>query len=1276
MISMKTAVAALLLLVGSTTVSAFDPASCNVYVFRTEEQALWHCGDPIPDERYCDHSFKDKEVEPYAWKSNHPDEWCDFMIATVRHHNDNSEYYPLTPEIGLTETPGPNANLFMPILDWGCYIVDYESEETLHSWLVESQHGEVASDVDEECKPKKSKQYFSKKEMDSAIYDLHWWGHITGEDYVPEKTSWGQCHYDDTIKAPNYVPELQVEYAECNRGFHCEQFYFDFAMCMPDPKADHECCISWHNKCGGVGECCAGSECTEDGFCNPLEPMEFDVPPGICADHSQTKEDRAVWSRCYEYAPLEAEPIQGDCADGYLCIGDEWWADCQIDMSVKNDCCKWDWDSSNPRPGDCCVGWKSHCHAHDADGNCVSSQCIPGREEGSEGDESFVDVHDRLCRDVPLLQSYNEDLGRCTGAQCGIWGDPHIVTCDELHYDCQAVGIFTVMENHMFNIQATFIAIDTPWGSASITNDLAIDWVKDDSYPTIQFSFPVFDDLNPSNPEYPDESKQIGACPVIFYVDGTIVDISDVSRYGYLYGNEGDDFTVKRGDGFNQIDISYKVDDYYSDIIVLIDGSGPFTEWSCILTYFICLPQEEEELFKTTSTGLLGVPDGVSHNDWMAPDGQTLQIPDINRNEASFEYCVDNWCVGEEDNIIVFEPGYDYEDYACDEDEEFVDFDVWTCENPEQIIEECEDSPQPVACQLEKCIGNPDVEDQIEVVTNTTKLDNDEDNLLEFPDVEEEPGDCTNLGYCLSASCGTGAWSIEYPTINCQGSIDTWSMGYDNGPSVLVGGNFNCLEGVGFEGRGVFLGDMNLEEGACERLGATQHGSLIHPFPNSDCIEVGGSVDIDASFDSPKFIFYEFNNPETACHLIYQGECTLNGEECPVTKTELGEEFVNTNGDFKQNSLLDLQQWEDEITLLQQKTDYWDTLIPNGNAYVTGGVMYFEPGEDNNPVQVFEIDMIEPEVFNLAYKKEMHGKTIMIKVNGDGEFHVPANCFKEEDAPVGGMFKCGESIFDPRLTTSIVWLFNTSNEVIFTGEHQLMGSVIVPYGSLTLKNRGQSGRLIVGGDLTFDGPVEVHNYEFDPESKPLPLGDDLDEICTITPPVCEETYKVLTSETACPTKPEGIVKVIKSSHDMPEGEPILYNIILDEPTDDGAHTVKFKVDNPFANHTDIFIKHVKKVGTYALDPVCDKMPFTAGCNFDAPEIEVGCHEYDGIEPFALVNIYFASDSDSFVLDAGSDDVTIDKCCKPPEEYEAGYGVIEYTFEIQCVCPPGEASQSS
>ena len=89
---------------------------------------------------------------------------------------------------------------------------------------------------------------------------------------------------------------------------------------------------------------------------------------------------------------------------------------------------------------------------------------------------------------VDAIAGFGETLGMCTGATCGMWGDPHIVTCDGLTFDCQGIGIFTLMKNDMFNIQANFVGVGTQeqakvarWGltmGASITNDVVIVFVS------------------------------------------------------------------------------------------------------------------------------------------------------------------------------------------------------------------------------------------------------------------------------------------------------------------------------------------------------------------------------------------------------------------------------------------------------------------------------------------------------------------------------------------------------------------------------------------------------------------------------------------------------------------------------------------------------------------------------------------------------------------------------------------------------------------------------
>jgi len=1232
-------------------------------------------------------------VWPFAWASDHPDDWCAFMVNTVRQSNE--DHYALTPEVGINETPGPNIWNLRTMVDWSCYVV--ENGET-ESYRVDSRAGEHASTVTEQCD--REIGYFNYWTLNSAIRDIAWhtdghnhWipgysGFAPSTDYNPEQSKYGRCHYDNAMKSPHYVPDLGVQYSECAPGFVCELKYTDYAACFPDANADHECCISWHQKCSNKGECCAGSECDENGYCNTSLEQEYEHPPGICESRNGPKEKKKLYNRCYN----SEGGGQGDCDDGYLCIGTDWEATCGIDESVKNDHCMWKWETG-ARPGDCCLGWYSHCNTFDSDDprKCIDSQCVPGRETGAdEFGNSMLDVHDRRLNEPPQLASYYEQIGDCTGSNCGVWGDPHIVTCDDLHYDCQASGLFTLIKNHMFNVQGFFKVFEAPWGAASVTTDVAIDYVKGEpepnGVPTFQFSFPTFENYDEGTTtfdEFDDQNAlQIGPCPVKFYLDGQVLDISNFANDAYLYGDETSDTSVKLLGSNSEIQIKHLAgidvwgEKYYSESRVWVHGGGPWSEWACIFTFFMCLPGQDKEAFEQGSVGLWGSPDGETSNDWMGPEGQTLMIPDHGREQASFNYCTDNWCVEEEDDsILTYPPGSNFSDYQCPPDQELDPFDVNECYNPDEIIAVCAGAEQVIACQIEECIGNhePDTFDNITNVNNTKP----DDNLLEYPDVDtDDYGDCSNLGSGLSGSTGVGAYSLVYPSIMCIfAGGNGFSIGYDNSVSVLVGGSFTCKSGAGFEGRGVFIGDMSIEENGCERMAATAHGSLIHPPENSACIEVGGSVSIDASFSNSKYIMYEYGNTAKACHFVYGAECSLNGANCPHSQTDLEEQSLYTNGDFVQDSGVDLSRWEDEIILLRQKTNYWKTLTPNGVVDISSGRITLKPGPDNNVVQIFELDSLDDDVNGLVFDKEMFGKTIMIKVKNGGDFFVPVICFHPPDALPTDEPICGRDNFPAEIISSVVWVFESESDVSIRGNTtELYGSVVKPWGSLTMSVSGHNGRLIVGGDLIVDGEfTELRNYEYDPPSGPLPLGDDIDTICNVAPPpACAESYKVLTGDTVCPSKPEGIVKLLKASADIPEGEPVLYDIILEPPTDsESSHTVKFKVDNPFANHTDIFVKHVKKVGKYAMDPTCESMPFTAGCDHEAPLIEVGCHEYEGVEPFALVNIYFASNTDSMVMDIGSGgDVTIDKCCKPPSDYEAGYGVIEYTFEIQCVCPDG------
>merc|ERR1719148_99925 len=89
---------------------------------------------------------------------------------------------------------------------------------------------------------------------------------------------------------------------------------------------------------------------------------------------------------------------------------------------------------------------------------------------------------------ISTNDGFNENLGQCNGALCGIWGDPHIITCDGLTYDCQGTGLFTMMKNHVWNIQGHFLPVGAAemklvidlWHQypvATQTNDIIIEYV-------------------------------------------------------------------------------------------------------------------------------------------------------------------------------------------------------------------------------------------------------------------------------------------------------------------------------------------------------------------------------------------------------------------------------------------------------------------------------------------------------------------------------------------------------------------------------------------------------------------------------------------------------------------------------------------------------------------------------------------------------------------------------------------------------------------------------
>jgi len=169
-------------------------------------------------------------------------------------------------------------------------------------------------------------------------------------------------------------------------------------------------------------------------------------------------------------------------------------------------------------------------------------------------------------------------------------------------------------------------------------------------------------------------------------------------------------------------------------------------------------------------------------------------------------------------------------------------------------------------------------------------------------------------------------------------------------------------------------------------------------------------------------------------------------------------------------------------------------------------------------------------------------------------------------------------------------------------------------------------------------------------------------------PSCDDTNHEATGETVCPSAEGSVVKVIHQTADFPADQPVIYGIQFNPSAgDDQGRTVSFKVDNPYGSAADAYVRYEKKVGLYANDPACDSLPeLPPGCQEETTVITAGCIEYPDVAPFALVDVYFATDE---ALNADPD-TEVEKCCKAPDY---SIGVVKYSFKIQCACP-GESAE--
>lgn len=153
---------------------------------------------------------------------------------------------------------------------------------------------------------------------------------------------------------------------------------------------------------------------------------------------------------------------------------------------------------------------------------------------------------------------------------------------------------------------------------------------------------------------------------------------------------------------------------------------------------FVCLPKKDEDIFAEYEggAGLFGSPDNNSHNDWMNTEGQRIDLPSHNGREgqAAYDYCLDNWCVSQEDSLMVYPEGSDYGQVKCKKEQfhDVHDPELNCLVSADKIREVCDAKPLMLraACEIDCCLAGCNSQDELE------------EEIKGIIDLSKDPEDC------------------------------------------------------------------------------------------------------------------------------------------------------------------------------------------------------------------------------------------------------------------------------------------------------------------------------------------------------------------------------------------------------------------------------------------------------------------------------------------------------------------------------------------------------
>eukprot|EP00538_Stauroneis_constricta_P004253 CAMPEP_0119549574 /NCGR_PEP_ID=MMETSP1352-20130426/3241_1 /TAXON_ID=265584 /ORGANISM="Stauroneis constricta, Strain CCMP1120" /LENGTH=880 /DNA_ID=CAMNT_0007595159 /DNA_START=205 /DNA_END=2847 /DNA_ORIENTATION=- len=510
-----------------------------------------------------------------------------------------------------------------------------------------------------------------------------------------------------------------------------------------------------------------------------------------------------------------------------------------------------------------------------------------------------------------------------------------------------------------------------------------------------------------------------------------------------------------------------------------------------------------------------------------------------------------------------------------------------------------------------------------------------------------------NLGAMVGPASGANAYVGDYPKTDISAALPG-PNGRDDSIAFLTLGNYMSEQAAEIEGRMVVGGDMIIKPTGANSLVQAGYGSGIIPNAGTDIILVGGSITVER--------YVSIMETGTAGgNVVFKGTYNDNG----VGGAGLG---LGAGGQLLPNPDLDLSMYIDLMNTMAVKSAYWATLSPNG-IFVpfaqgpNGNTMLFKAGPVDACVQIFNVDATDlspPFGVNVQFDASLAGKTILINVNSDGGLANIGNLANFVDPDGNGGFDFGSQYI-----ASILWNFHDAAHVELGddqfGNGQFRGSVLVPFGSLRMTMPGQSGRMLVSGDIMHDVEgSEFHNYKFEPPC-PLPSPPDIDipDECETPAPFAGAPPSETGAPTMAPTPyqcPEDLELLMKVGDTdwVDDGESPI--VILEQ----GGSYVTFRIRQEYTESVNFM--YVLFDQNVTSDEICytnqdveqgETFTYTAMCTAEAQ--------------VTMVEIWVADDSFSVALDIAE----VPECCHAPDTDT--YPKVQYCFELHCVtqCPDDE-----